>query len=280
MYITDSVTVDATSPFQVLKRLNRENQGDEENVENKFKARWGEETVECSDRAKRHEETARKGTRSTKTDEIIQKQEHSELDDINELANSILEDDESFEEDLFALDTEKQSNRRSRIKEMCPNDKSANDKSRVTETQLTFVDDDRKTEIQKEIMKSYFRDKSLIPQSNAIVSSNEPAVRCSDEKVIKSEKCERSCISDSQPFDKDLYEHREDLVGVNEKIEFSGRLRETNVDPDANVCTQDRNQMMAPLGFKNSKVDRVMSVFSSIMSILIYWLTSSNILFI
>ena len=282
MYITDSVAVDITSPFQVPKRPNRVNSGDMESSHNEVKSRQGGETVGYCDRVKNNEETGREGIKSTKTDEIIQKEEDSKPVDIDELANSILEDDESFEEDLFALDTEVQRNRRSRMEEMRVNDRITHDKSRVIETQLTFVDDDRKTEVKKEITKSCFGDKSILPESNenAVVSTNKTAVRCSDEKNFKPERCDRNRASDSQPLDENFYKQRGDLERVDDRTESSGRLGKANADPDANFCAQDRNEMMAPLGFKNSKLDRVMPLFSSIMSMLIYWSTSLNILFI
>jgi len=255
MYITDTVPVDRASAFQVPKRPNRRNSSGESNRQKEGKIELIAETAEHSKSKLRNEKVTGDSTRSVKNfgNSI-------DDDEIDELANSILEDDDNFGEDLFALDTEKSHSRRSRREEASTDSKITCDKSRISETQYLCRDDDTGSGVATEIMKRSHAGGSGVFESHQFVASSISDVALRTAKESPKTKLQKG-VFDSQPLDEGTYDRCENIIGIEEKPKLGekkilGSVKEASVRSSAKFHQEDRDNVYAPLGFKNSNRDK------------------------
>ena len=258
MYITDTVPVDVASAFQVPKRPNRRNSSGESNRQKEGKIELIAETAEHSKSKLRNEKVTGDSTRSVKNfgNSI-------DDDEIDELANSILEDDDNFGEDLFALDTEKSHSRRSRREEASTDSKITCDKSRISETQYLCRDDDSGSGVATEIMKRSHAGGSGVFESHQFVASSMSDVALRTAKESPKTKLQKG-VFDSQPLDEGTYDRCENIIGIEEKPKLGekkilGSVKEASVRSSAKFHQEDRDNVYVPLGFKNSNRDKVIS---------------------
>ena len=325
MYVTDTVAMDTTSAFQVPKRPYQRTSVNGENLEKKGEKKHWSEKIECNEEKpanKKAGDDISKGIGNINDNEL--KKEEYDEDEIEELANSILEDDDDdFGKDLFALDTEKQSSRKSRLDKSHPADKSLDDKSRITESQFSVgpngseslkspaivnrdvshatdksrVADSQMSELTSAVdvpvpcldrrsldtgKRSRVSDSQLINDAwdnrgdvkgaeseshkRTRVSDSQPIEDASESRgavvTVKSEGFERSRVSDSQPIDEDGCDNPRDNMKASHKTwtrdaKFGERYRKTDAEPHGLDFEDNRSEMMVPLGFINSKQDKV-----------------------
>ena len=266
MYITDSVPLDGASAFQVPKRPNRRSSRGESNQQMEEKVKPEEEIAVHSKSKFRPEEVMGDSTRNAKNVDSSNGD-----NDIDELANSILEDDDNFGEDLFALDTEKSHSRRSRREKASTDSKIVCDKSRITETQPFCIDDDGGSRVAPEVLKNSLADRSSVFESQQLVASSrsDDALRTAEESPKT--KLRRDVFA-NQPLDEGTYGRCENMMGIKDKPKLeekknTGSIEQAAARSSAKLHREDRDNVYAPLGFKNSKREKVISCFVLILAV-------------
>lgn len=264
MYITDTVPLDTTTTtttHQKLKKPKRIKSNEEQLVQKQNEARRIEfENKKLCENESMMEESVNDVTKERKNDVSNDKQ--SEEEEINDLANSILEDDDDFEEDLFAMDTENQSNRESRIgKKNRIESADLVDKSRISET---ILKDDSVTRGNEKISNECENamDKSRIVESQ-FTNMKDDGSNVVNSVDMKSFQLERSRVSDSQPIEETLCDNQEMISKTTdrenmENIKKYDRFGMDDENLNGNICRDD--SMILPLGFRNSKREKVILI--------------------
>eukprot|EP00795_Rhopilema_esculentum_P001404 gene1404-15818_t len=133
MYVTDTVPLDGTLPFHLAKRSKRGSSDDQKEPE--VPTDVGRNTSVVGEQEKHKKESRHGGAK--KDSSAFHGGKTRQEEEIEDIANSIFENDDGFEEALFAVDTE---NRTMDVRDKKSTDKSPGirntDKSRVAESQF------------------------------------------------------------------------------------------------------------------------------------------------
>ena len=269
MYITDTVPNDVTSPFHMPKKPNRRKSAGSGPGNKKEQDRDGQKMEVENEGGLSDRENVIDFIKETKAEKSFEKQPMDRDQEIDDVANRILEDDNEIFEDLFAMDTE--NRKESELAKKEARDRSSTDKSRVTETQLIGNDSAFETEFELETKATTERNiveanscskkaaKSLVAESQGLETDAITfAVNRVSEKNLKSEGYEEYRIPDSQPTETIAYDSSQELVKKDHvKLDEISKSGETDGNYDEVLDDCNNDAIMTPLGFKNSTRGKV-----------------------